>query len=78
MEHPIKMDDLGVPPFSETPISTLIDHPIATSLMPTAELLAFVEASCPDLRRPVSRQQALARLRPSPMNPRPLAPQMDF
>ena len=31
-------------------------------------------ASCPDLRRPVSRQQALARLRPSPMNPRPLVP----
>jgi len=22
MENPIKMDDLGVPPFSETPIST--------------------------------------------------------
>ena len=22
MENPIKMDDLGVPPFSETPVST--------------------------------------------------------
>ena len=75
MENPIKMDDLGgTTSFGNIHISTLIEDPMATSLMPTAELLAFVEASCPDLRRPVSRQQALARLRPSPMNPRPLAP----
>mmetsp|Transcript_85364 Transcript_85364/g.135306 ORF Transcript_85364/g.135306 Transcript_85364/m.135306 type:complete len:167 (-) Transcript_85364:60-560(-) len=34
-------------------------------------------ASCPNLRRPTGpsgRQQALARLRPSPTNPRPLVP----
>eukprot|EP00913_Durusdinium_trenchii_P020918 g19654.t1 len=31
-------------------------------------------ASCPDLRRPTSRQQVLARLRPTPTNPRQLVP----
>ena len=28
MENPIKMDDLGVPPFSETPIYPIIAHRI--------------------------------------------------
>ena len=34
MEIPIKMDDLGVPPFSETSISTLIKVMILSLFLP--------------------------------------------
>ena len=43
MENPIKMDDLGVPPFKETPICS---NSATGSLMPTNFTWPDRDASC--------------------------------
>ena len=50
MENPIKMDDLGVPLFSETPICTFMDiqtveYSVPCCLYPT-DMLVFIRSSC--------------------------------